>query len=132
MACKFPAFCFHGIGNLLRPFPFLFQAEIRMCIEPLYFIFVQICRAGFITLICTVSQDSVISGECHDSLGTTVGKIRMLLHKTVDQRNHIVITYRHTSIIFHIFVADLPFFIHNQFCGKSISIHVMIITHVIL
>ena len=56
----------------------------------------------------------------------------MLLHKTVNQWYHIVISYGYAAIIFHIFIADFPLFIQNQFCGKTISIHIMIITYIIL
>ena len=37
----------------------------------------------------------------------------MLFHKTVDQRNHVVISHGDTSVIFHIFIADLSFTSHT-------------------
>ena len=33
----------------------------------------------------------------------------MFLYKTIDQRNHIIIAYGNTAIIFHIFIADFSF-----------------------
>ena len=37
----------------------------------------------------------------------------MLFHKTVDQRNHVIISHGDTSVIFHIFISDLSFIIHD-------------------
>ena len=56
----------------------------------------------------------------------------MFFHETVNQRNHVVISYRNTAIIFYIFITDLAFIIHNKFRGKSVPVHIMIITYIIL
>ena len=56
----------------------------------------------------------------------------MLFHKPVDQWNHIVIPYRNTAVIFHIFIADLAIIVHDQLRRKTVTIHIVIIAHVIL
>ena len=62
MTGKQPSFFLHGLCNFLCFFPFFFQAEIRMCIQPFYFIIIQICRTCFIADICSISKNPIISG----------------------------------------------------------------------
>ena len=56
----------------------------------------------------------------------------MFFYKTVDQWNHIIISDRNASIILYIFVPDFSILINNQLRCISITIHIMIITDIVL
>ena len=132
MACKQPSIGFHGLCHLLGLFPFFFQTEIRMCVQPLHLVGVQIIRPCLVADVCSVSKDSIIPRESYDALCSPVGKIRMLLHKPVNQRHHVIVAYRNCSVILHIFIANLAFIIQHKLCGITVSVHIVIITHIIL
>ena len=56
----------------------------------------------------------------------------MLLYKTVNERNHIIISYGNTAVVLNIFVADFALIIHNQFRRIAVAVHIMIIAHIVL
>ncbi len=132
VACKQPAFIFHSLRYSGCIFSLCIQIKIRMLIQPFYFICIQIIRTGFITAVCAITKNSIVTGKGNNSFSTSVRKIRMFLYKTIDQRNHIIIAYGNTAIIFHIFIADFSFLIYDKFGCKSVPVHIMIITHIIL
>ena len=118
VACKQPAFIFHSLRYSGCIFSLCIQIKIRMLIQPFYFICIQIIRTGFITAVCAITKNSIVTGKGNNSFSTSVRKIRMFLYKT--------------AIIFHIFIADFSFLIYDKFGCKSVPVHIMIITHIIL
>ena len=132
MAGKSPALRLHGICDLFRFCPLCIQIKIRMRVKPRLFIIIQIIWSCLIADICAVTQDSIVACKRYNSLMSMICKIRMFLHKPVDQRYNIIVTYNCASIILYIFVANLPLFVYNKLGGNSISILGVIITYIVL
>ena len=131
MACKFPAFCLHSLSYLFCIFHFLLIVKIRMIFQEFFLIILQFF-SGLICNIRTISQNTVITCHCKDSLSSMIGKIRMFFYKSIDQRNHIIIPCGNTSVILNIFVLNLTIGIHYKFRCETISVHIVIITYIIL
>ena len=55
----------------------------------------------------------------------------MFLNKRIQDRHNIVIAGHNRSVSLFIFTFNVSIIIDHQFCGKSISIHVMIIADII-
>ena len=95
MTCKLPSFFFHGICHFFRLLSFLFPGcfvEIRVLFEEFLLVLIQV----FSCLVCdigAITEYTVVSGQSNDSLMSVIGEIRMLFHKAIDQRHHIVIAY---------------------------------------
>ena len=56
----------------------------------------------------------------------------MFFYKSIDQRNHIIVPGRNASVILDIFILHFTILVHNKLRSKSISIHIVIITHIVL
>ena len=131
VAGKDPSVLLHSLGNLFGFFSLTIQVKIRMTVQPIYLILVQIIGPCLIADICTISQDSVITGQCHNSFSSPIGKIRMLFYEGVQNRHHIVIAGYNCSVCLFIFTLDVSVVINYQLCGKTVIIHVMVIADII-
>ena len=132
VAGKSPALFFHGICNLLGTCPLCLQVKIRVRIQPCQLIIIQVIRPGLVADIRTIAQNTVISGQCHNSFMSVICKIRMRFHKAVDQRHNIIVAHHSASVILHILIAHLAVLIYYKLGGNSISVLGMIVAHIIL
>ena len=131
MTCKFPSFCFHGICYSSCFLHFLIKVKIRMFFQEFLLVILKVL-ACLIRTICTISQHTVISGHRQNSFSSMVREIWMFFYKSIDQRNHIIVPGRNASVILDIFILHFTILVHNKLRSKSISIHIVIITHIVL
>ena len=61
-----------------------------------------------------------------------VGKVRMLLHKLIQNRHQIIVPHGNISIFIGILVLWLSIFIQNHLIGKAMSFHVNVVVYIIL
>ena len=132
MAGEQPSLRLHGLGNFLRALTLGFQVKIRMIVQPFHLVLIQVVRTCLITDVRPVSQDSIITGKRDDSFRSPVGEIRMFLHEPVDQRHHIIVSHRHSTVVLDIFVADFALLIHDQFRRIAVAVHIVVVTAVVL
>ena len=131
MACKFPAAFLKGFRYLFCIFHFFIEIEIRIIFQKFFLIILKVFSC-FIRAVRPVSKHTVIAGHRKDSFSSSVGEIRVLFHKTVQKRNHIIISHGNATIVFLIFAFYIPVFIKNHSAGKAVSVHIVIIAHIVL
>ena len=131
MARKFPSLCFHGICYLRCILNILVIIKIRIVIQEFLLVILKIFF-GLVGYIRSVSQYPVITGHRKDSLAAMIGKIRMFFDKRIQQRNKIIISYQDISISINVLCYYISIFIEYKFGCTSITIHIMIITDIVL
>ena len=131
VAGKFPALCLHCLCHFRGIFYLFLIIKIRMVFQKTLLIILQILLC-LICNICAVSQYPVITGHCQNTFSSMIRKIRMLFHKAVNDWNQIIISPGNTSVIFHIFCLHITVLVQNQPICKSITVHIVIITYIIL
>ena len=85
-----------------------------------------------IGFIRTVTENTVVTGKCHDSLGSSVGEIRMSLNKVIKNRNYIIITDGDITLCICVLELQLSVLIENHLVCKTLAFHVLIVANIIL
>ena len=133
MGCEFPSLCLHGICHCGCLCHFFIEIKVRILIEEDS---LKLCQAvflpGLIYFIRPVTKHAFISGQCQDPFVSVVGEVRMLLDKGIDDRHDIVVPHRDRAIIFDICILDFAVIGNDQFLGKSVAVHIVIVAAVIL
>ena len=130
MTCEFPAIILDRICHLLCLSTLVIPVKVRMCIQPCLLISGQILMS-LISDIRTITQDSIITGQCDHTLRTVIRCIRMLCNKLIQKRNTVISARYGCSICLHILTGRFSIFIQHDLRSNTSSIVTVIITQII-